>query len=528
MTLNDLLDEAARRAPQGPALVTPEETLSFSELQRRVLFVAAGFSARGIGKNDAVAIVHRNSPVFVISYFALARLGAVAVPINFMVQKPDELAYMLNDCQAKGIVTQSEFLKGLRGAAAKARSVAMIWVSDPIADEKGERPREEPFSNLLQEPAALSYPQAQDQDTVAILYTSGTTGNPKGVMLTHRNLASNAVAGVKKLAIRPNDVQLALLPMFHIFGWTANVLVSLLARTKLVISPSITPPRPWLGLMAKHGVTMFSAVPQLFSILAKQATGLQGLVLRYWFFRKVRLAVSGAAPLSPVVLEAFEKNLRVPIVEGYGLTETAPIISVNPVEKRKPGSVGTMIDGVKVRIIDDQEHDLELGQEGEICVKGDNVMKGYYNLPQATREAFTTDGWFKTGDIGALDSEGYLYIRDRKKDMIIIKGLKVFSAQVESVMLEHPDVQEAALIGIPDEHGDETIKAFVVLKKGASTDKSGLMQFCRSKLDPYKRPRDIEIVEALPKNALQKVLKRALRQRELDKRTAAPPSSGPA
>jgi long-chain acyl-CoA synthetase len=516
-TLNELLDDAAA-APDADArvaFVTQDESITYSDLKRRVLSAAAGFAKAGVKKGDCVAVVHRNSPVFVVSYFALNRIGAVAVPINFMVQKADELAYMLNDCKAVGVVTQKEFLKGLRGAAAKTPSLKTMWVSDE-AELQGI---EKPFSSLwtAEAPPAVAVTEG---DVASILYTSGTTGNPKGVMLTHRNFVTNASAAVSRMALRQSDVGVCILPMFHSFAWTGNVLVCILVKTKLVISANITPAKPWLLLMGKHGVSLFSAVPQVYSVLAKQCCGFEGLVLKWWFFRRVRLAISGAAPLSPAVSDAFEKSFGIPILEGYGLTETTPVITINPPVGHKRGSVGTPIDGVKIKIVDDDEKELAQGQEGEICATGDCVMKGYFNLPDATKQAFTKDGWLKTGDIGAVDEDGFLYIRDRKKDMIIIKGLKVFSAQVEATLLENPDVAEAAVIGIPDEHGDETIKAFIVLKQGAVSDRAKLMQYCKTKFDPYKRPRDLEIVDSLPKNALQKVLKRALRQRELDKKAA--------
>jgi long-chain acyl-CoA synthetase len=310
--------------------------------------------------------------------------------------------------------------------------------------------------------------------------------------------------------------------MFHSFAWTGNVLVTILMRAKLVVCPAIVPARPWLNLMCKHGVSLFAAVPQVYSVLAKEACGLKKWVLRWWYFRKVRICISGAAPLSKPVAQAFESAFGVPILEGYGLTETSPVATINSLGEHRAGSVGRPIAGVQVKIVDENEGPLPVASEGEICIRGENVMKGYFGLPDATRAAFTRDGaWLKTGDIGALDDDGYLFIRDRKKDMIIIKGLKVFSAQVEAVLNEHPDVAEAAIIGIPDEHGDETIKAFFVLKPGAKADKTELMKFCRQKLDPYKRPRDLEIVSSLPKNALQKVLKRELRAQELARRTPA-------
>lgn len=519
-TLNDLLDHAASAGGRRPGFVTQDETLSYVELRERVLKTAAAFSAAGVRQGDCVAIVHRNSPNFVVAYFALARLGAAAVPINFMVQKSDELAYMLNDSKCIGVVTQKEFLKGLRGAAAKTPSLRRFWVSDMTADEATEFER--PFTELLGGFGA-SVPEAAvaENDTVGILYTSGTTGSPKGVMLTHRNLVTNCESSLEGMGLKRSDVGLCILPMFHTFAWTGNVLISLRLAGKLVIHPSIAPAKPWLKLMARHGVTLFSAVPQIYAVLTKEAVGLKGLVLKWWFFRKVRLGVSGSAPLKPVVQAEFEAAFDVPILEGYGLTETSPVATINTLSARRAGSVGRAIRGVEVKIIDDQERALPAGQEGEVCIKGECVMKGYFNLPEATRAAFTADGWFKSGDVGAFDEDGFLYIRDRMKDMIIVKGLKVFSAQVEAVLAEHPDILESAIIGIPDETGDEVIKAFIVLREGAASDKAALMQFCRQKLDAYKRPRDIELVESLPKNALQKVLKRALRQRELEKRAAS-------
>ncbi len=518
-TLNDLLDDAAQTVGSRVYLAEPERETTFAQMRQAALATAAGLQAAGVKKGDCVAIVHRNSRFFVQAYLALSRLGAVAVPINFMVQKADELAYMLNDCGAKGVVTQREFLRGLRAARAKALGVERLWVTDA---QNGLEPGEEPFAKLESGPAepAGAEPPAEE-DTASILYTSGTTGSPKGVMLTHRNFVTNAEASIERLGLKDKDVALCILPMFHSFAWTGLVVIGLRLRLKVVVFSNIAPPTPWLKAMAKQGVTVFAAVPQIYSVLAKQAKGLQGLALRYWFFRKIRICISGAAPLSPATAQAFKAAFGVPILEGFGLTETSPVATINPPDRPKPGSVGTPIRGVRVKIVDDQERDLKPGQEGEVCIAGDCVMKGYYRLPDATREAMTADGWFKTGDIGVLDPDGYLSIRDRKKDMIIIKGLKVFSAQVEATLLEHPGIEEAAIIGVPDEHGDETIKAFIVPRKGVSLDKASLMQFCRTKFDPYKRPRDIELVESLPKNALQKVLKRTLRQQELDKRASS-------
>ncbi|MFI5347536.1 MAG: class I adenylate-forming enzyme family protein [Elusimicrobiota bacterium] len=520
-TLNKLLDRAAQEGGEKTSLVHGERVLTFSEVHSEVLSVAEGLRRFGVAKGDRVAIVHRNAPEFVIAYFALNRLGAIAVPINFMVQKADELAYMLKDCAAVGAVTQTEFLPGMTGAAAKCPALKALWVTDPEGTGRTGQIRD--FAELKAPvPAQVPNDPCVESDVAAILYTSGTTGFPKGVMLTHRNLVTNCESALKRITLTRADVTLCILPMFHSFAWTALVLTGLRLTLKVVISSSIAPAKPWLKAMGVHGVTLFAAVPQVYAALGREARDFKTrLFLRYWAFRKVRVSASGAAPLPPAVAQAFLDAVGVGIIEGWGLTETSPVATVTAPGNIKFGFVGPPIDGCRLKVVDDEENELAQGQEGEICVKGDNVMKGYWNLPDATKAAFTKDGWLKTGDVGLIDAEGSLAIRDRKKDMIIVKGLKVFSAQIEATIAENPNVEESAIIGVPDEAGDEIIKAFVVLKKGCLLDKSALLQFFREKFDPYKRPRDVEIVDSLPKNALQKVLKRELRERELSKRSAA-------
>jgi len=524
-TLNDLLDRAAQEGSEKIAYVFGERRITFAEIHHEVLSVAEGLRAEGVAKGERVAIVHRNGPEFVAAYFALNRLGAIAVPINFMVQKPDELAYMLRDCGALGVVTQAEFLPGLIGAAAKCPALKALWVTDEAPQEIGH-PIVREFATLrLPAPEGPRPDPALGTDVAAILYTSGTTGFPKGVMLTHRNLVTNCESSIKRITLTRKDVTLCILPMFHSFAWTALVLTGLRLTLKVVISPAIAPAKPWLKSMGAEGVTLFAAVPQVYAALGREARDFKTrLFLKFWSFRRVRVCASGAAPLAPATARAFIDAVGCEIIEGWGLTETSPVATVNPPGGVRLGSVGTPIEGVYVKAIDDDEKELALGQEGELCVKGDNVMKGYWGLPDATAATFTKDGWLKTGDVGVVDADGYVSIRDRKKDMIIVKGLKVFSAQVEAVIAENPNIEESAIVGVPDEAGDETIKCFVVLKKGCILEKSALMQFFREKLDAYKRPRDVEIVESLPKNALQKVLKRELRQRELDKQRA--PTAG--
>ena len=338
-----------------------------------------------------------------------------------------------------------------------------------------------------------------------LLYTSGTTGLPKGVMLSHKNIISDIISTVICFKISEEDSMLCILPMFHTLAWTVNVVIPLTYGMKTVIIGNITPASAWLNLMGKERITIMTAIPQIYSILSKEAKGLKRIYLQYWAFRKVRFAISGAAPLSKETKDHFEKQLGVPILEGYGLTETSPIISVNTEQNRKHGTVGINLPYIKVRIIDEEGNELPRNVEGEIVTKGDNVFKGYHNNPQATTEAFDKEGWFKTGDVGLIDDEGFIYIKDRIKDMIIIKGLKVFSAQVEHTIMEYPNIQECAIIGVPDGNGGEYIKLFVVKKGGVEFDENDFRKYLKTHLDNYKRPREIEFRNELPKTLVGKI-----------------------
>jgi long-chain acyl-CoA synthetase len=533
ITLSRLLDDAAARWPDRPALFVEEghhsaaphpherrekgeHLVTYAELRDYVLRAASLLRSEGIRKGDCVAILHRNGLGFVVSYFALARLGAVAAPINFMVQKAEELHYMLKDCSAKGIVTQRAFLREVHHAQEGLPGCARVWISD------GKAHGSEDFWDLVRSQPPYGGPDgASPGDPASILYTSGTTGEPKGVLLSHSNLASNAAASAGFFDLSFEDSFLCLLPMFHTFAWTCCVLIPLLRGASIIVVSSITPPKPWLLRMGRHRASVFAAVPQIYSVLARQARGLARLFLRWWCLRGVRYCISGAAPLSPQIAREFKSALGRDILEGYGLTETSPVATINPPGRHKPGSAGVPIPGVSLRVVDEDGRELPRGSEGEVCIRGHNVMLGYHGRPLDTREILDSEGWLRTGDIGLVDPDGFLHIRDRKKDMIIVKGLKVFPAQVEAELLRHPGVAEAAVVGIPEDTGDEIIKAFVVPKPGASLDRSDLMHLCRHRLDAYKRPRDIEVVSELPKNSIQKVLKRILRQRELEKKGAA-------
>lgn len=511
------LADSAFRFPDKIALVEAGtgKKVSYHELLMQVDRAADMFFEHGIRKGDRVAVAHRNSINTVVANFGLYKLGAVCIPMNFMVTKPEEIEYILNNAGAKAVVTQAEFIRHYVKCLPQLPTVKYIFTTDEIPSSAAECPIVQKFWEEIEKSTfhdETASAQAGLEDLAFILYTSGTTGLPKGAMLTHGNLASNVISCAQIFKINDNDCFLCLLPMFHSFAWTACVVIPLYLNLKVVIVANVMPASKWLGAMGTEKVTLILAVPQIYAVLSKEAKGLKRLYLRFWPFKNVRFGVSGAAPLTQEIKDRFEEKIGVPILEGYGLTETSPVVSVNTEELQKIKSVGPAIPAVSTLVLDDDGKEVSRNAEGELCVKGPNVFRGYWGNEKATHDAFTEDGWFKTGDIVTVDDDGFIFIKDRKKDMIIIKGLKVFSAQVEAVICEHPAVEECAVIGVPDGRGGEFVKVYVVKKEGAELSDGEFRKFLKTHLDNYKRPRDFEFVESLPKNALRKVLKRELRK----------------
>ena len=511
------LADSAFRFPDKIALVEAgtEKQISYHELLMQVDRAADMFFEHGIRKGDRVAVAHRNAIDTVVANFGLYKLGAVCIPMNFMVTKPEEIEYILNNAGAKAVVTQAEFIRHYVKCLPNLPEVQYVFSTDEIPSSVAGDPKLQLFWQEIEKSTVheeTSSACAGLDDLAFILYTSGTTGQPKGAMLTHGNLASNVISCAQIFKITDDDCFLCLLPMFHSFAWTTCVVIPMYLNLKVVIVANVMPASKWLGAMGSEKVTVILAVPQIYAVLSKEAKGLKRIYLRFWPFKSVRFGVSGAAPLTQEIKDRFEQKIGVPILEGYGLTETSPVVSVNTEELQKIKSVGPAIPAVNTIVLDDDGNEVPRNHEGELCVKGPNVFRGYWGNETATRDAFTEDGWFKTGDIVEVDDDGFIFIKDRKKDMIIIKGLKVFSAQVEAVICEHPGIEECAIIGVPDGRGGEFVKLYAVKKEGAEIDTNEFRKFLKTHLDAYKRPRDFEFVDELPKNALRKVLKRELRK----------------
>lgn len=508
MLLNELIRRQANERPDAPALVFKGVKISYRELETRVEKWAQVLYAKGVREGDSFGLVMKNSPEFVITFFALIRLGARAVPVNFLL-KADEITYIFKDAGVVGAIAQPAFLRHVVEAKKKLSKLRDIVVTGPETANTTDGVVS--FDALMAHEKTSPRPEVTLRaDSIAILiYTSGTTGKPKGVMLTHHNFIANAEQCLGMVSsLRRKDTFLCLLPMFHSFAWTVCVILPLYLGCKIVIAESIQPFGEVIRQIFRERVSIFVAVPPIYAALLR---------IPFWgpmkWINPLRLCISGAAALPTPIQQKFEHKYGVPLLEGYGLTEASPVVTLNPEAERVPGSIGKPLPGITLRFVTESGQDVPEGDVGEICVQGANVMKGYYRQDQATRESFLDDAltWLRSGDLGYRDAKGYIHISDRKKDLIIVKGLNVYPKEIEDILLEHPGVQDAAVIGIQDETGDEIIRAFVTLKEGAPVDKQDLLKLCRSKLATYKCPKEVILRKDLPKNTLGKVLKRELR-----------------
>jgi long-chain acyl-CoA synthetase len=339
-------------------------------------------------------------------------------------------------------------------------------------------------------------------EIAAFLYTSGTTGYPKGAMLTHENLISNVKSLQKIVKLNEKDNMLCVLPMFHSFAWTTSVILPLYAGSKVTIKSTFKP-REIIEAIAKEKATIFCGAPAMYTVLI-QAGSVQA-------FKTLRFVVSGGSSLPEKILASFEEKFDVPLVEGYGLSEASPVVIMNPIEGvRKPGSIGLPLPDVDVKLVDEDLNEVKKGEIGEIAVKGPNVMKGYFNMPEETKNTLV-DAWLLTGDMGKKDEDGYYYIIDRKKELIVVSGFNVYPKEVESVIYNYPGVKECAVIGVPDEARGEIVKALIVSEENEEIDIKDIKQYLKERLAPYKRPKTIEITDDLPKNATGKIMKRLLK-----------------
>ena len=496
MTLNlATILQAGRLNAPDEVVIRDESELTYGELARQAAGVAAALRARGIEPGDKVALLIPNVREFTIAYFGILYAGAAVVPINVLAAA-QEVAYFLEDSQARLLIAHPLF------AAAAKEGATVKNVPVIIAGGAGEGTLADLASH-----APLTHPEVTSaDDTAVVLYTSGTTGQPKGAELTHSNLFLNCAFVVPRLvSIEGKELRaLATLPLFHSFGQTCIQNACIAAGGSFTLLPRFEPQAAF-ELIARDRLTLFAGVPTMYFALLNYEGE------KAYKLDTVRLCMTGGAPMPVEVMTAFEKKFGIDILEGFGLSETSPVASFNVLDRpRKPGSIGYPAWGVEMAIFDEAGVALPDEERGEICIRGHNIMKGYLNRPEATREAIQ-DGWFHSGDIGYRDTDGCYWIVDRKKDMILRGGFNVYPREVEEVLYEHPSVVEAAVIGVPHESHGEEVKAVLALTPGAEVTAEEVIAFCKSRLSAYKYPRIVEFLPELPKGSTGKILKRELR-----------------
>ncbi|MGW4891306.1 long-chain-fatty-acid--CoA ligase [Kitasatospora sp. NPDC004240] len=489
--LASLLVSSARAHGERTAVRQDGTVLTYARLEDASARLAGLLHADGVRPGDRVALVLPNVALFPVAYYAVLRTGAVVVPMNPLL-KAREMAFVLRDSGARTVLTAPSFAYEVAEAAAEAGTGSLV-VEDSAFD-----------TLLAGIPPLHGVAGRAADDTAVILYTSGTTGTPKGAELTHHNLLSNAVTCVETLfRLGPDDVLFGGLPLFHAFGQTCAMNAAVAAGAALTLLPRFDP-RQALEILRRDRATVFLGVPTMYTAL------LNGGAPDGDDLPQVRLAVSGGAALPVEVLHAFERSFGTVVLEGYGLSETAPVASFNhPDRPRRPGSIGLPVRGVEIRLVAADRTPAGPGEVGEIAIRGENVMKGYWNRPEATAEAFQ-DGWFHSGDLARVDEDGYLHIVDRKKDLIIRGGYNVYPREIEEVLYEHPAVAEAAVVGVPHEHHGEEIAAVIVLKDGARATADLIREHVRQRVAAYKYPRIVTFTDRLPKGATGKILKREI------------------
>ncbi len=488
--------------PDRPALIDGPtgRIITHGQLVDGIARVAGGLSARGFGKGDVLAILAPNIPEYALAFHGAATTGGTVTTIN-PTYTSDEVAHQLRDSGAKYIVTIPMFLEVAQSAAASAGGVEEIFVF-------GEAEGASPFTDLFGDPYVGHADVDLDNDVVVMPYSSGTTGLSKGVMLTHRNLVGNLAQSEPVISITPDDVGIAVLPFFHIYGMQVLMNGAVANGSTLVTMPRFDLAE-FLQICQDHKVTRYYLVPPIVLALAKHP-----LVDNY-DLTAARQVFSGAAPLSAEVAAEAAARIGCEVVQGYGLTETSPITHATPPGGFKPGSIGVLIPNTQCRIVDPETgEDLELDVDGEVWIRGPQVMKGYLNNPEATAATVDSEGYLHTGDIGHVDSDGHYYIVDRLKELIKYKGFQVPPAELEGLLLTHPAIADAAVIPIPDIEAGELPKAYVQLKPGHEVTAEEVMEFVAGKVANYKQIRRVEFTDLIPKSASGKILRRILKDKE--------------
>ncbi|MFQ6121511.1 MAG: AMP-binding protein [Dehalococcoidales bacterium] len=497
-TIGELVNLQSQRHGSKPFIISPDgpRVITYQQLGECISRVVGSLRQQGVSKGDKVSILLPNIPEYAYILLGAMKLGAVANPVNIYLKAP-ELQFLLEHAESKVVVTSSEFLPLLEEVWQLWRRILPVAVLDE--GDKDLHFQQSPISN----PSSSTEVVAEDE--AELLYTTGTIGRPKGVLLTHKNLLSEAQFIVDGHKFTENDRGLCLLPFFHINGQVVNLISGLLSGGSIILPCCFSASTFWFSL-ANYEATWFNAVPTIYCILLNRPKE----EVAHLNLSKVKFGRSASAPLPVAVQKAFEERFQIPIIETYGISETASQVTTNPreVNERKLGSVGRA-QGCEVKIVNKEGQELPRGQEGEIVVRGKNVTKGYYKDPEATAEALR-DGWFHSGDLGYQDDQGFLFITGRLRELIIRGGENIAPREINDVLYSHPKIQEAATVGIPDPCYGEEVKSFVVVKPGQKCSEKELLDYCRQRLADFKCPKSISFLKEMPKSPGGKIISRKL------------------
>jgi long-chain acyl-CoA synthetase len=494
-SIPELLKQRVSAAPDKPFLFSEADKRQFTyrEFESAVMRTAQLLIANGVRRGDAVSLLLPNSVDYVIAYFACWQIGALAGPINSLL-KSQEIAYVISNSEARALLVNSEFLPVIETIRNELPTLQAIITFDDEAD-----------ATQGQGAGAEAGALIDEEEEAIIIYTSGTTGKPKGCLLTHGNVIANARQISNWLGFTETDRLLTLMPLFHMNAVSVTTMSSLYASGSTVVSPKFSASRFW-QIISDYQITSFGSVATMLSMLLSTYPDGVPKGLRT---EQLRFAMCGSAPVPAEVLRRFEETFHCLVIEGYGLSESTCRSTFNPPdERRRPGSCGLPI-GNEMRVVDDDDQDVPDGELGEIVLRGENVLKGYYKNNEANRTAFR-NGWFHTGDIGYRDADGFYFIVDRKSDMIIRGGENIYPREIDEVLYQHPDIAAAAAVGVPDQLYGEEVAAVVVLKPGAKTSEQGLIDYCKSQLADFKCPKRVHFVQDIPKGPTGKLLKREL------------------
>jgi len=495
VNLRQVLEQRVSKAPQKPFLFSEADgrRFTYAEFDAAVNRAAALLLSEGVRKGDVVSLLMPNSAEYIIGYFACWKIGALAGPVNSLL-KAHETAYVINNSEAKALLIHPDFLPLIESVRPELPALKSVVIFENEAQATRD------FTAAVPRDADIT-----KDDEAIIIYTSGTTGRPKGCLLTHGNVIANARQISEWLDFTEQDRLLTIMPLFHMNAVSVTTMSALYAGGSTVVSPKFSASRFW-HIVSEYQITSFGSVATMLSMLLSSypdgvPAGLNTDQLRF--------AMCGSAPVPAEVMKRFEETFNCPVVEGYGLSESTCRSTFNPPgERRRPGSCGLPI-GNEMRVVDDDDNEVPVGKLGEIVLRGENILKGYFKNPEATATAFR-NGWFHTGDIGYRDSEGFYYIVDRKSDMIIRGGENIYPREIDEVLYQHPAVAAAAAIGVPDPLYGEDVAAFIVLKDGMKVDEADIATFCRERLADYKCPKTVRFIREIPKGPTGKLLKREL------------------